>query len=405
MSYYSVPGNSPPRRTSQPPAVLVGLILAVILFVLFFGPYAIWVLWTRSIPRAAEVPEAAAVPRAITPRGSLAEDEAATIALYEQAAPSVVHITTLARRSNPFTLFTQEIEQGTGSGFVWDEFGHIVTNYHVIREASRAEVTLTDEKGRTTYPAALVGARPDKDLAVLRIDAAKDRLRPIPLGTSSDLKVGQKVFAIGNPFGLDHTLTTGIISALNREIRSVTGQPIRGMIQTDAAINPGNSGGPLLDSAGRLIGVNTAIYSPSGAYAGIGFAIPVDTVNEVVPRIIAQARGDVVRHPESEALPPRLGIVGVPDQTARRVGIEGVIIGEVQPGSPADKAGLRPLRYDEETGRYELGDVIIAINSQRVRTLEDLRNILRRHSYGDVLSVQVRRDGRIVTVQIHLEPV
>lgn len=405
MAYYSVPGNVPPRRPAQPPAILVGLILAVILFAIFFGPYALWVLWKRTGPTGTgEIPEAAAVPRAITPRGSLAEDESATIALYEQAAPSVVHITTLTRRSNPFTLFTQEIEQGTGSGFVWDEYGHIVTNFHVIQKANGAEVTLTDQHGQTTYRAALVGGRPDKDLAVLRIDAPKSRLRPIPLGTSSDLKVGQKVFAIGNPFGLDQTLTTGVISALNREIRSVSGEPIRGMIQTDAAINPGNSGGPLLDSAGRLIGVNTAIYSPSGAYAGIGFAIPVDTVNEVVPQIIARSRGEIAQQPTGRELPPRLGIVGVPDQTARRAGIEGVIISDIQPGSPADKAGLRPLQYDEETGRYELGDIIIAINSQKVRTLEDLRRILRQHKYGDVLTVQVLRSGKIVTVQVRLEP-
>ena len=224
-----------------------------------------------------------AAPRAITPRGELAAEEKTSTSIFRQTAPSVVFITTMATGHNPFSFATEKIPQGTGSGFVWDRRGHIVTNFHVIQGAEAAQVTLADH---STWNARLVRAYPDKDLAVLVIDAPSDRLSPIPVGTSDNLEVGQKVFAIGNPFGLDQTLTTGIVSALGRQIESATRQPIEHVIQTDAAINPGNSGGPLLDIAGRLIGVNTAIYSPSGASAGIGFAIPVDQVNRIVPQLV-----------------------------------------------------------------------------------------------------------------------
>jgi S1-C subfamily serine protease len=257
-----------------------------LLWLLLIGAFLVW--WFGLLKFGGDAAgEANAVPRVVTPRGDLAAEEKATIELFREASKSVVYIRTIALRRDVFTLNVYEIPEGTGSGFIWDEQGHIVTNYHVIRTASAAHVTLADN---STYNAQLVGVEPAKDLAVLQIDAPKRLLRPIPIGTSRDLLVGQTVFAIGNPFGLDQTLTTGIISALNREIQSVTRQPIQGVIQTDAAINPGNSGGPLLDSAGRLIGVNTAIYSPSGAYAGIGFAIPVDTVNQVVPQLIQQGR-------------------------------------------------------------------------------------------------------------------
>ena len=221
--------------------------------------------------------------RVITPRGSLAEDEKSTIELFKEASPSVVYVTSLSEYRDRFNLNIQEIPRGTGSGIIWDDKGRIITNYHVIKGASAIHVTLADHSTWKVYQAKY---NADKDLAVLWIDAPKTRLRPLPIGESSKLQVGQKVFAIGNPFGLDQTLTTGIISALNREIQADNGENIKGMIQTDAAINPGNSGGPLLDSAGRLIGVNTAILSPSGTSAGIGFAIPVDEVNRVVPRLI-----------------------------------------------------------------------------------------------------------------------
>jgi S1-C subfamily serine protease len=226
-------------------------------------------------------------PRAIAARGDLTEDEKSTINIFEKESPSVVHITTSAVLRDRVTRDAFQIPHGTGTGFIWDDKGHIVTNYHVIQGADVAEVTLSDH---STFKARLVGSFPESDLAVLIIAAPKNRLRPIRLGTSKDLLVGQKVLAIGNPFGLDQTLTQGIISALNREIQSVTRRPIKNVIQTDAAINPGNSGGPLLDSSGRLIGVNTAIYSPSGAYAGIGFAIPVDEVNRVAPQLIRQGK-------------------------------------------------------------------------------------------------------------------
>ncbi|KAJ0254089.1 Protease Do-like 1 [Hirschfeldia incana] len=228
-----------------------------------------------SLFAASPAVESAAAFVVSTPR-KLQTDELATVRLFQENTPSVVYITNLAVRQDAFTLDVLEVPQGSGSGFVWDKQGHIVTNYHVIRGASDLRVTLADQ---STYDAKVVGFDQDKDVAVLRIEAPKDKLRPIPVGVSADLLVGQKVFAIGNPFGLDHTLTTGVISGLRREISSAaTGRPIQDVIQTDAAINPGNSGGPLLDSSGTLIGINTAIYSPSGASSGVGFSIPVDTV-------------------------------------------------------------------------------------------------------------------------------
>lgn len=252
-----------------------------LLLLLGVGAVLVW----RLAPRLTGYwTDSAVVPREVMLRGDLFEDEKRTIDLFKRSSPSAVHITTVGR---PSSRNPRQIPHGTGSGFIWDREGRVVTNYHVIRGAASAQVTLSDG---SDWQARLVGGFPDKDLAVLVIDAPRDRLRPIPIGTSHDLQVWQKVFAIGNPFGLDRTLTTGIISALGREIESVTDQTIRDVIQTDAAINPGNSGGPLLDSAGRLIGVNTAIQSPSGASAGIGFAIPVDEVNRVVPQLIQQGK-------------------------------------------------------------------------------------------------------------------
>ena len=228
-------------------------------------------------------------PREVTPRGDLSEIEKTNIDIYKKAKPSVVHITSIALERDEWSLNVQEVPEGTGSGFIWDDGGHIVTNYHVIKDAQAASVMLADH---TPWRASLVGAAPDKDLAVLHIDAPKSQLVPITIGSSEDLQVGQMAYAIGNPFGLDLTFTTGVISALGREIQSVTRRSIKNVIQTDAAINPGNSGGPLLDSAGRLIGVNAAIYSPSGGNIGIGFAIPVDEVNRVVPVLIKKGKLD-----------------------------------------------------------------------------------------------------------------
>jgi S1-C subfamily serine protease len=330
-------------------------------------------------------------PRAVLARGDLAEDEKSTIALFRQASPSVVHITSLAVQQDLFSFNAQEIPQGTGTGFLWDEDGNVVTNFHVVAEAQRVRVTLADH---STWDGKAAKVAPDRDLAIIRIDAPKDKLRPLPIGKSNDLQVGQKVFAIGNPFGLDQTLTTGIISALGREIPSMTGHLIRDAIQTDAAINPGNSGGPLLDSAGRLIGVNTMIYSPSGAYAGIGFAIPVDIVNRIVP--------DLIRYGKSQR--PGLGVEVWPEQWAARWGIEGAIVRAVSPDSAAARAGLRPTRRDE-TGAVDLGDIIVAVNDKPVRTQPELSAVLDEFKIGDTVSLTVIRAGHEKKIQVTLQAV
>ncbi|KAB2872093.1 MAG: trypsin-like peptidase domain-containing protein [Ideonella sp.] len=322
-----------------------------------------------------------AVPRAITPRGPLAAEEIANIEIFKRVSPSVVHITTLELQRELFSRNTQEVPSGTGSGFIWDDAGHIVTNFHVIRGANAARVTLADQ---SSYSAKLVGAFPDGDLAVLRIDAPKDKLPPIPIGSSRDLQVGQRVYAIGNPFGLDQTLTTGIVSALNREIEAFNNRTIRGVIQTDAAINPGNSGGPLLDSAGRLIGVNSQIASPSGANAGIGFAIPVDDVNRVVPRLIRDGR--IVR--------PALGISALPDSVREALKLpRGVAIVGLTAGGPAARADLRPFRRADD-GAIVQGDVITAVNGMPIASLDDLLAQLERHQAGDRVTLTLSRAGK-----------
>lgn len=330
----------------------------------------------------------AAAPRPVTARGDLASDERSTIELFRGASPSVAYITSLTQRRDFFSFNIYEIPQGTGSGFLWDNQGHVVTNYHVIRNASRAQVTLADH---SEWDAELVGAAPEKDLAVLRIDAPRASLRPLPVGTSRDLQVGQKVFAIGNPFGFDQTLTTGVISALGREIESEGRLPIRDVIQTDAAINPGNSGGPLLDSAGRLIGVNAAIYSPSGAYAGIGFAIPVDTVNWVVPELITHGR--IVR--------PDTGLEFIHPTYAQRLGVErGALVARVARGSSAERAGIQGTVASRRT--LELGDVIIALDGQPVDSPSDFVLALERVRPGQRVKVTLLRGGSKREVEIVL---
>jgi S1-C subfamily serine protease len=332
----------------------------------------------------------AAAPRAVTPRAALAAEEKATIALFHTASASVAFITTRAQQMDLWTRNVFEVPQGTGSGFVWDEEGHVVTNYHVVQGADVAEVAL----GQEVFQAAPVGEARDQDLAVLKIRAPRAKLVPLRVGTSADLEVGQKVFAIGNPFGLDHTLTTGIVSALGRTIQSVTNRPIDGAIQTDAAINPGNSGGPLLDSDGRLIGVNTAIYSPSGASAGIGFAVPVDTVNRVVTELIAY--GKVVR--------PRLG-VGLDDRLSayvtRRLGVEGVLLRDVDPGSPAARAGLKGTEL--RRGAVVPGDIILEVEGRAVTTSDEFLGRLGNLRPGDPVTLVVWRDGQKRTVRATLE--
>lgn len=329
-----------------------------------------------------------AKPRVVTARGDLAEDERSTIELFRNASPSVVYITSISVRRNLFSLNVYEIPQGTGSGFIWDNQGRIVTNYHVISDANRIEVTLADQ---STWKGVLVGAAPDRDIAVLKITAPASKLKPIAIGDSTSLMVGQKVFAIGNPFGLDQTLTTGIVSALGRDISSSTGRTIHDVIQTDAAINPGNSGGPLLDSAGRLIGVNTAIYSPSGGSAGVGFAVPVSEVNRVVPQIIQKGK----------FLKPGLGVSLANESLNRRLGIEGVLIVNVYPNSPAEAAGLRGTTRD--IGGVILGDIIVAVNGHKVKNYNDLRDELDRYDVGSTVSLTINRFGENMQVDITLE--
>ncbi len=331
----------------------------------------------------------AAEPRPVTPRGDLSAEEKTNIEIYQTAAPSVVHVTNL-RESRQLSLDVQRIPAGTGSGFVWDEDGHIVTNYHVVEGAAAARVTLADH---STYEAKHVWAYPEKDIAVVSIDAPKSKLRPILIGTSHDLKVGQIAYAIGNPFGFDQSLTIGIVSALGREINSGDGRPIHGAIQTSAAINPGNSGGPLLDSAGRLIGMNTLIVSPSGAFAGIGFAIPVDEINEIVPQLIRH--GKVVR--------PRLGVQIGEDELASQLDIsEGALIVKVMPGGATAQAGLRGTRVDE-SGHVQLGDVIVALGGQPIKAGKDLRAALEKYKVGDTVMLTILRQGKRQDVQVTLQ--
>jgi len=331
-------------------------------------------------------------PRAVTARGELAADERSTIEIFEQASPSVVFISTRQRVRDLWTRNVFSVPRGTGSGFIWDDLGHVVTNNHVIEGASEATVRLND--GRS-YSAVLVGTSPAHDLAVLRINVALDRPPPVPVGTSGDLKVGQKVFAIGNPFGLDYTLTGGLISALDRSLAEDNGATIEHLIQTDAAINPGNSGGPLLDSAGRLIGINTAIYSPSGAYAGIGFAVPVDTVNRVIPQLIA--RGKYIR--------PSLGVsvdADINRALTKQLGVEGVLLLKVEPGSAADAAGLRGTRIDRH-GDVIPGDIILALDGKPIDSVAALLARLDDHRIGDQVSLRIWRAGRELDVDVVLQ--
>jgi S1-C subfamily serine protease len=329
-------------------------------------------------------------PIAQRPDDKLGASEQATIDVFSKFSRSVVNITSLETHRDRMTLDVSEIAQGTGSGFVWDQDGHIVTNFHVVQHGDRASVTLNDH---TTYPATIVGTAPDKDLAVLHIDAPPQKLLPLPVGQSSTLKVGQSVLAIGNPFGLDQTLTTGVVSGLGREIKSVTQHSIFDVIQTDASINPGNSGGPLLDSSGRLIGINTAIYSPSGANAGIGFAVPVDTVNAIVPQLLKY--GKLIR--------PGLGINIINDPLAAQNGIDGVAILAAQSGGAAEKAGITGIKQDDAGTR--IGDVIVKMDGVDIHRSSDLYRVLDAHKVGDQLDVTVDSQGKKRTVKVTLQAV
>jgi len=333
-----------------------------------------------------------AAPRPVTARGDLAADEQATIELFEKSRDSVVYISTRAEVMDVWTRNVFSVPRGTGSGFIWDDAGHVVTNFHVIEGASEATVKLAD--GRS-FRAALVGASPAHDIAVLKIGVGFKRPPPVPIGSSGNLKVGQKVFAIGNPFGLDWTLTTGIVSALDRALGGDSGNVIQHLIQTDAAINPGNSGGPLLDSAGRLIGINTAIYSPSGASAGIGFAVPVDTVNRVVPQLIR--RGKYIR--------PALGVEideGLNQRLVQLLGVQGVVLLRVLPGSAAEAAGLKGAALTPEG--IVPGDIFLAIDGKPVDSVAGLLARLDDYKVGDTVTVTVLRRGEKREVPVVLQP-
>ncbi len=323
------------------------------------------------------------------PNAGRSPEEMATIRVFNATSPAVVHIETHTLERDYFSMNVMEVPQGTGTGFIWDREGHVVTNFHVIEGASGAQVALADH---SNWPAELVGVAPDKDMAVLKIQAPVERLHTIPLGTSSDLLVGQKSLAIGNPFGLDHTLTSGIISALDREIASRTGRPIKGVIQTDAAINPGNSGGPLLDGSGRLIGMTTAIISPSGAYAGIGFAIPVDTIRWGVPELIAH--GKLVR--------PTLAISVASEAMTEHLGITGVLVMAVEKNSTADAAGLRGTRRDPQGG-IVWGDVLTALGDTPLRSPNDLLDALERYRAGDSVTLTIQRGQESRQVKVRLD--
>ena len=322
-------------------------------------------------------------PREILPRGDLADFEKSTITIFNSAAPSVVYIFTENAESGFFGR--RSIQQGAGSGFLWDRHGHVVTNFHVIQGSQSIQVRPdSGEAIRATF----VGGSPDHDLAVIRLRNTPENIQPIPVGASSDLAVGQAVFAIGNPFGLARTLTTGVISALDRRLPTAGGREVVGVIQTDAAINPGNSGGPLIDSAGRLIGVNTAIISGSGSSAGIGFAVPVDVVNQVVPKLITN--GKVPR--------PGIGIIVLDEEVAAGLGVLGVVIDRVVPGSEADRVGLQGIDYRNRL----LGDIIVAVDKQEVKNIDEFIRVLENYEIGQSIMLDVRRGDQIRFLEVKI---
>lgn len=331
-----------------------------------------------------------------TQLATLTANEQSTVKMFQSVSPSVAFITTSAlRQASPLSM--REVPAGSGSGFVWDDQGHIVTNYHVIKQARKASITglgKGDAASMMSYDAELIGAEPEKDIAVLKVKAPRHVLRPIIVGSSSELLVGQSVYAIGNPFGLDHSLTSGIVSAVGREVQGVGGRPIKGCIQTDAAINPGNSGGPLLDAKGRLIGVNTAIYSPSGASAGIGFAIPVDSVRRIVNQIIRYGR----------VLRPSIGISVADDQMTRSIAmrlgspLEGVLVMEAPPSSPGGLAGLVGCMRNAG-GQLILGDLITQVNGKKVKTVEDLLTYIEEVDLGSTVELTVARKSDMSRIE------
>jgi len=347
------------------PAAGIGLLLALVL----------------AAVAGSSVAREPAEPRPVVPRGPLLPAEQAMVALFQAAAPSVAYITTEVVNSAGF--LGAEVARGAGSGFVWDTAGHVVTNNHVVEGAARVFVQL--DAGEA-MEARVIGASPEYDLAVVKLLHPPRDLHPIGLGTSGDLRIGQSVYAIGNPYGLQRTLTHGIVSALDRELPTSYEREIAGVIQTDAAVNPGNSGGPLLDSAGRLVGVNTAIRSESGSSAGIGFAIPVDLVNRVVPSLISRGRAPL----------PGIGITPVRPDLVEQAGIAGVVIAEVRRGTPAAQAGLKPM--NPKTGN--LGDVIVGVNGKRIEALSSFVAELGRIGVDGTAELTVVRDDKERRVRV-----
>ncbi|HMM91729.1 S1C family serine protease [Bradyrhizobium sp.] len=326
--------------------------------------------------------------RTVDQRGPLSDAERANIELFERVSPSVVQVVARSGTANPLA----EDEGGeagagaaSGTGFVWDNDGHVVTNNHVVQNSS--EVAVRFASGEVAQ-AEIIGVAPNYDLAVLRIRSPRKLPPPVGLGSSSELKVGQFAFAIGNPFGLDQSLTSGIISALKRRLPTSSGREIANVIQTDTAINPGNSGGPLLDSAGRLIGVNTAILSPSGTSAGIGFAIPVDIVNRVVPELIGKGRVPT----------PGIGIVAASEAVSTRLGVEGVIIVRTAPGSPAERAGIRGVDFNSGA----LGDVIVQADGKPVHRLSDLTDQIEQIGTGKSIRIGLKRGSQTREINIDI---
>jgi 2-alkenal reductase len=357
---------------------MFGIKRSYVVIIVFLVIAASFYLWERSNNQQKTVEN---YTREISPRGDLADFEQTTISIFNAAAPSVVYIFTENAVSGIFG--TRELRQGAGSGFLWDREGHIVTNFHVIEGARRIQVRLDSGEA---VDANYVGGTPDYDLAVIRLRRNISSIQPIPIGKSEDLQVGQAVLAIGNPFGLSRTLTTGVISALDRRLPTATGREVVGAIQTDAAINPGNSGGPLIDSSGRLIGVNTAIISGSGSSAGIGFAVPVDVVNQVVPQLIA--KGKFPR--------PGIGIIVLDEEIAARLGVVGVVIDRVVSGSAAERSGLIGIDYR----RRILGDIIVAVEDRPIANMDDFIKSLGNAEIGDVINLQVQRGGNLRKVAV-----
>lgn len=317
--------------------------------------------------------------------------ESKTIDIYRTVVPSTVNVSNIVLARN-FFYGEVEVPQGAGSGFVWDDQGHIVTNFHVVQGGTTFVVTFHNDPKQ--YKAKIVGTAPDKDIAVLKLEEKPAKLVPIPIGSSKDLQVGQYSFAIGSPFGLDYTLTTGVISALGRKIDGIGGVKINDMIQTDAAINMGNSGGPLLNSSSNLIGMNTVIFSTSGSSAGLGFAVPVDTIKIIVPQLIRH--GKITR--------PGLGIGIVPESMKQRMikSTKGLIISYIDEKGGAAEAGLKGMTQDQY-GRIYIGDVILSVEEQTVNNLDDIYQVLEKKKIGDTVSVKYSRSGKILTAKVKLK--